>query len=117
MTFDLSARAREAGYHLEFFDTIGSTSATALSRVAAGVTGPVWITALHQSAGRGRRGNAWQTPPGNLAASLLLTTDASPATLATLGFVAGLALCRALDAVCPGHAGQFSLKWPNDVLA
>ena len=82
-----------------------------------------------QESGRGRRGRAWATPHGNLAATLLLVTDATSAA-ATLGFVAGLALADALDAVVPngrfaiapdGGSGaggdRFELKWPNDVLA
>jgi BirA family transcriptional regulator, biotin operon repressor / biotin---[acetyl-CoA-carboxylase] ligase len=36
--------------------------------------------------------------------------------IATLGFVAGLALKEALDALAPRY-GKFALKWPNDVLA
>ena len=35
--------------------------------------GPLWITAAAQTAGRGRRGRAWVSPPGNLYATLLLT--------------------------------------------
>ena len=48
------------------------------ARARAGERGPLWITAARQTAGRGRRGNAWTSEPGNLYASLLLT-DAAPA--------------------------------------
>ena len=40
--------------------------------------GPVWITAARQTAGRGRRGRAWESPGGNLAATLLLRPDRRP---------------------------------------
>ena len=100
MTFTLSDQARSAGYRLAAFDTIGSTSPEALARAKAGDSGPLWIVSAHQSAGQGRHGSAWHTPKGNLAASLLLTTDLPTATLATLGFVAGVALAQALDRVC-----------------
>ncbi|MEQ1902374.1 MAG: biotin--[acetyl-CoA-carboxylase] ligase, partial [Devosia sp.] len=74
---------------------------------------------------RGRRGRAWETPTGNLAASLLLVPDCDPAIAATLGFVAGVALNRALADVLPADvvrqgidgASRIALKWPNDVLA
>jgi BirA family biotin operon repressor/biotin-[acetyl-CoA-carboxylase] ligase len=129
MAFALAPEALAAGYGIVAFDTIGSTNEEAVRRGRAGETGPLWIVSPHQSGGRGRRGGNWETPSGNLAASLLITTDAPPATAATLGFVAGLALAQALDRYCgrdPGlgvasdagscGAGRFLLKWPNDVL-
>jgi len=119
MAFALAPEAIAAGYRLLAFDTIGSTNEEAAARGRAGETGPLWIVSPHQSGGRGRRGGSWQTPSGNLAASLLVTVEAPPAVAATLGFVAGLTLAQALDRCC-GHvigAGRFLLKWPNDVLA
>ena len=85
-----------------------------------------------QTAGRGRRGRQWESPHGNLAATLLIVPDADPTLAATLGFVAGVALNRALSAIsCPAAlvkigidgadaldgSGRIALKWPNDVLA
>lgn len=128
--FRLGARASLGGYGLRAFDTIGSTNAEALAAVQAGQGGPLWFAALQQTAGRGRRGRAWSTPHGNLAASLLLVPEAEPAIAATLGFVAGVALNQALGQVLPkgrfkvGIDGadstegtRIALKWPNDVLA
>ena len=97
MTFTLSPDAIRAGYRLSLHDTIDSTSAEAMRLAWAGEAGPLWVVAREQQAGVGRRGSGWQTPRGNLAASLLLTTNLAPATLATLGFVAGIALRDALD--------------------
>jgi len=95
--------------------------------------GDVWFASLQQTAGRGRRGRTWESPPGNLAASLLIKPDVDPATAATLGFVAGVALNRALGVLLPaacmrvgidgadggqnGDRVRIALKWPNDVLA
>ena len=130
MEFRLAPSAVEAGYRLESFPSVGSTNAMALERAHAGESGPLWIVSRKQEAGRGRRGREWATPEGNLAATLLLSGLRDLKTAATLGFVAGLALGDALDAVVPDHAisigldgadagnGQrFELKWPNDVLA
>ena len=97
MTFRLSPEALRAGHRLVAFDTIGSTNVEALERARVGEAGPFWIVARRQTDGRGRRGSAWQTPDGNLAATLLLTSDLPPTTIAQLGFVAGMALVRALD--------------------
>src|SRR5690606_22623525 len=129
--FSLGARAKATGYRLTGFDSIGSTNSEALAAAAAGDPGGIWFAALQQTAGRGRRGRAWESPSGNLAASLLIVPDASPEVIATLGFVAGVALNAALSSVLPdsmvrigidgadGADGRsrIALKWPNDVLA
>lgn len=97
-------------------DRVDSTNAEALRRAGAGERGPLWITAREQSAGRGRRGRTWTSPPGNLHATLLLN-DAAPAAVAPqLGFVAGLAVHDAAVALVPRLAGRLALKWPNDLL-
>ena len=54
---------------IETYDELDSTNAEARRRAEAGEGGPVWITAARQTAGRGRRGRAWSTNTGNLAAT------------------------------------------------
>ncbi|HVV93404.1 MAG TPA: biotin--[acetyl-CoA-carboxylase] ligase [Hyphomicrobiales bacterium] len=115
--FALGRDAEAAGYRLLALDEVGSTSAIAREHGRAGERGPLWVVAERQTAGHGRRGRAWQSPAGNLAASLLVVTDAAPAEAATLGFAAGLALYGALATLAPALARQIALKWPNDVLA
>ena len=117
MTFTLGPRATSAGYRLESFDQIGSTNSEAMERARAGERGAVWLVTSEQTAGRGRRHRPWIAPRGNLAASVLEIVDVAPATAATLGFAAGLALETALRAVSGAASLRFSLKWPNDVLA
>lgn len=99
---------------IEAYAELDSTSAEARRRAEAGQGGPVWITAAVQTAGRGRRGRPWSTRAGNLAATLLTTTDAPPAEAAQLSFVAALAAADLAD-TCLGP-GAARLKWPNDVL-
>jgi BirA family biotin operon repressor/biotin-[acetyl-CoA-carboxylase] ligase len=123
--FWLGPVATQRGYRLFSFDEIGSTSTEAARAAVAGDVGDVWYASLKQTAGRGRRGRAWETPSGNLAASLLVVPDCDPAIAATLGFVAGVALNRALSHLIPeaavrhgvDGAKRIALKWPNDVLA
>jgi BirA family transcriptional regulator, biotin operon repressor / biotin---[acetyl-CoA-carboxylase] ligase len=122
MTFSLGPRAISAGYRLAAFDHIGSTNAEAMSAARGGESGPKWFVTSEQTAGRGRRNRPWIAPRGNLASSILEVMDVSPATAATLGFAAGLALEAALkkvsvEASARSEHMQFSLKWPNDVLA
>jgi BirA family biotin operon repressor/biotin-[acetyl-CoA-carboxylase] ligase len=97
-------------------DTVGSTNEEALRRARAGEAGPLWITARTQTAGRGRRGRAWVSAPGNLFATLLLTDPASPKRATQLSFVAALAVHDAIVSLVPGLASRLTLKWPNDVL-
>ncbi|WP_411288802.1 biotin--[acetyl-CoA-carboxylase] ligase [Phenylobacterium sp.] len=99
---------------IEAYDELDSTNAEARRRAEAGEAGPVWIAAGRQTAGRGRRGRAWSTETGNLAATLLTTTDAPPTEAAQLSFVAALAAAELAD-TCLGE-GAARLKWPNDVL-
>jgi BirA family biotin operon repressor/biotin-[acetyl-CoA-carboxylase] ligase len=120
--FELGAKAKAAGYRLAGFEEIGSTNSEALAAAAAGDPGGIWFAAQHQTAGRGRRGRVWQSVSGNLAASLLIVPDAAPDLIATLGFVAGVALHHGLSAVVPQTSlsdgqSRIALKWPNDVLA
>lgn len=99
---------------VEAYEALDSTNAEARRRAEAGQAGPVWITAATQTAGRGRRGRAWVSPKGNLAATLLTVTDLAPAEAAQFSFVAALAATDLADA-CLGQ-GVARLKWPNDVL-
>ncbi|MCR4265993.1 biotin--[acetyl-CoA-carboxylase] ligase [Nitratireductor sp. ZSWI3] len=129
MGFRLAPSATAAGYRLEAHESVGSTNVIALERAREGDPGNLWITASQQVSGKGRRGRQWATPPGNLAATLLMTGRFEPATAATLGFVAGLSMSDALAAAAPDARiavaadggtvtrGRFELKWPNDVLA
>jgi BirA family biotin operon repressor/biotin-[acetyl-CoA-carboxylase] ligase len=112
----LDPMAATAGVRLVTFDTVGSTNAEGLSLARAGERGPLWVVAARQSAGRGRRGRAWVSEPGNLYASLLLTDPSPPERAAELSFVAALALHDAISGRVPGLAARLALKWPNDLL-
>ena len=72
--------------------------------------------AREQTAGRGRRGNAWSSPPGNLYATLLLTDPAPPESAPQLSFAAVLALHDAVATCAPALRAALALKWPNDLL-
>ena len=95
-------------------ETVDSTNAEGRRRADAGEAGPLWITARRQTAGRGRRGRAWETGAGNLAATLLTTTSRPPADAAGIAFVAALAVADLALAQVPDALVR--LKWPNDVL-
>jgi len=120
MQFSLSPLALSQSYRLESFETVGSTNAVALERAGLDNQNKTWFVSKRQESGRGRRGRAWSTPEGNLASTLLLVEPFDIKNAASLGFVAGLALAEALDAIfnLPGSHKQnhlVTLKWPNDV--
>lgn len=99
---------------------VGSTSTALREAVAADPAAWPHLSALvadHQTAGRGRTGRSWHTPPGAaLTASLLLRPRVPLERAPWLTLLAGLAVVRAVRAGAGDRAGGVGLKWPNDVL-
>jgi len=96
-----------------WFDALDSTNLEARRRAEAGETGPVWLAARHQSAGRGRRGRPWDSDSGNLFATLLLVTSRPAGEAAQASFLAALAAADLLEAFAT--PGAVAIRWPNDV--
>jgi len=113
---DLSPEAEATGYRLISLEATDSTNDDVLQAARSGDPGQLWIVAGEQRAGRGRHGRQWSSPRGNLYASLLLLDPCEPRHAPQLGFVAGLALHEAVEAVTGVSAPRLSLKWPNDLL-
>ncbi|OYU50229.1 MAG: biotin--[acetyl-CoA-carboxylase] ligase [Rhizobiales bacterium PAR1] len=111
----LSPAAQAAGFQLFHVTCAESTNAAALRAVELGAD-RLWIVADEQTAGRGRHGRAWQSPPGNLYASLGLAAPCPPRYAPLLGFVAGISLAEAILVLAPGLSSVLHLKWPNDCL-
>jgi BirA family biotin operon repressor/biotin-[acetyl-CoA-carboxylase] ligase len=97
-------------------DLIGSTNDEALRLAREGAPDGTVVVARQQSAGRGRQGRVWISPPGNLYVSFLIRTarfpGLVPSCVSEIGFVAALAVADTLDTIIAGSR----LKWPNDVL-
>ena len=104
-----------AGYRLHRHDTIGSTNDEAKRLARAGAPEGMLVWAGEQTAGRGRRGRQWASPPGNLYVSFILRPGGTPGRAAQLGFVAALALGEALNRLA-GTEARLRCKWPNDLL-
>jgi BirA family biotin operon repressor/biotin-[acetyl-CoA-carboxylase] ligase len=101
-------------YELMVFDAVDSTNDEAKRRAEAGAEHGTLIWAQSQTKGRGRRGNQWVSPTGNLYTSLVLRPDCPVAEALQLSFVASLALADALGGLLPPLA-DVTCKWPNDV--
>jgi BirA family biotin operon repressor/biotin-[acetyl-CoA-carboxylase] ligase len=103
------------GLRLLDYDRLGSSNDEAKRLARNGTEHGTIVWARCQDAGHGRRGRAWVSPEGNLAASFILRPDCPPAVAAQLGFVAALALGEAIAPRLPAPA-SLRYKWPNDVL-
>ncbi len=85
-----------------------------IALAASGAAEGLWLRADRQTAGRGRQGRAWQSPPGNLYASTLVRLRPGDPPPATLALVAAVALEEVVSAYLGHH--DAALKWPNDLL-
>jgi len=93
---------------------VDSTQSEVQRRAAAGAPEGTVVTALHQRAGRGRRGHEWWDAPGeSLLFSVLLRPDRGPAQTPQLSLVGGLAVAEAL-AASTGVGAR--IRWPNDLV-
>ena len=103
--------------------------ARALERRGGAPHGAAFL-ADEQTAGRGRGGHRWHSPPGsNIYLSLLLRPQLPLAAAASITLACGLAVAAVVEralvddagagagAGARGAADAVALKWPNDVLA
>jgi len=92
------------------YDVLESTNETAKELLEPDLEEGLVIWADRQSAGKGRQGRAWASPPGGLYASVLLRPKEPQAWV--LGLLAGMPVVKALR-----HFGVFAgLKYPNDAV-
>lgn len=76
-----------------------------------------WLRAEKQSGGRGRRGHRWESPPGNLYCSTVVTLLPGDPVAHSLSFVTALAIDDLLNQqLRMPDMGVPRLKWPNDVM-
>lgn len=118
----LEAARPRFGMHVSdvvYYATVASTMDAAAALARDGAPHGLVVVAGQQTAGRGRRGHQWSSPPG---AGLYFSTvirppveamvDGEPSVLGLLTLAAGLAVAEGI-----GHATgvEASLKWPNDL--
>jgi BirA family transcriptional regulator, biotin operon repressor / biotin---[acetyl-CoA-carboxylase] ligase len=111
----MTTEALPAPFRLIAYETIGSTNDELKRLTREGAGEGLVITAARQTAGHGRRGRSWTSPPGNLYSSILLRPQCRAATAAQLGFVAALGVADAIGELAP--VVELRCKWPNDLLA
>ena len=91
-----------------------STNAVAFRLAEEGAPEGTVVFADAQSAGKGRLGRVWLSPPGvNLYCSVVLRPPISPVAACQLTFLSVVAVARAIER-CTKLLPQ--IKWPNDIL-
>ena len=107
----LAVRPELGGTVVRYFPELASTNDAAAALAAAGAADGTTVIADHQTAGRGRRGRTWDSPPGvGLYLSVILAGRQPP----VLALLAGVAVAEAVQGTTGVAVG---LKWPNDVVA
>lgn len=107
-------RTERLGKKLICLDSVDSTN-NYLKRLAMeGAEDGTVVVADEQTAGRGRLGRSFQSPPGaGIYMSFLLRPQVEPARAVNLTACTAVAMCDAVQAAC-GLRPQ--IKWTNDVL-
>jgi BirA family biotin operon repressor/biotin-[acetyl-CoA-carboxylase] ligase len=111
----MSEIALPAGWTLAAFDAVESTNDEAISRAEQGATEGTVVWGKVQLAGRGRRGRTWQSPAGNMYASVVVRPECPPDQAAQLSFVTAIAVGETAASFIPAGR-RVAYKWPNDVL-
>jgi len=107
---------RWLGRTIHWYDSTDSTNRVALELARGGAEHGTAVIAEGQSAGRGRLGRSFFSPPyANLYTSIVLRPSLSLADAPTLILTAGVAVAEAV-AETLGDPDAVELKWPNDVL-
>lgn len=103
-----------AGCRRRMYDTIDSTNKEARLWARQGAPHGAVIVAKTQTAGRGRQGRTWESPPGaGLWLSILLRPAIKAEEIPLLPFAIALA---AADACARVSRYEIRIKWPNDLL-
>ncbi len=102
---------RWLGRHLVVLEQVDSTNRYGMED--ASLPHGTVVVAGRQSAGRGRLGRSWETPPGTVPFSVVLSPQSPPERLQliTLATAVGMA-----DGIFEATGIDVEIKWPNDLL-
>jgi BirA family biotin operon repressor/biotin-[acetyl-CoA-carboxylase] ligase len=95
------------------YDRVASTMDVAAALARCGAPDCTAVVSFEQTAGRGRAGRSWESPPGSsLFCTLILRPAVAPERLSTLPLLAGVAVAEAIEKTT---GTPVQLKWPNDL--
>jgi BirA family biotin operon repressor/biotin-[acetyl-CoA-carboxylase] ligase len=105
---------RSFGRHLVYVEEIDSTQRLAAELAARDAAEGDAVLSELQTAGRGRMGRTWHSPPGKgLWCSIILRPSLPLSQAPLLTFLAAVAVCRSIRRSARVPA---MIKWPNDIL-
>jgi len=108
-------RTRWLGRELVALERTDSTMRVAAELAGGGAAHGAAVIAEEQTAGRGRLGRSFHSPPRtNLYTSIVLRPTPPGMLAPTLVLAAGVAVAECVADLL-GDAGRVDLKWPNDV--
>lgn len=110
---DAARPGSRIGHRIEAHDRIASTNDRARALLERPDADGIVVLADEQTAGRGRRGRTWLTPPGS---GVALSVALRPRVPAADAWQLGLAVALAASDACSGVA-PVALKWPNDLVS
>lgn len=102
-------------WKIELSNSLPSTQDVAVGLANENAPEGTVIQSMIQTGGRGRQGNEWISPMGNLYMSFILRPMCTPDLAGQISFVIGLALSAAMDPYVTAEHKK-TLKWPNDIL-
>lgn len=101
---------------IRYFDSTDSSNRVALELARAGAAHGTTVIAEGQTAGRGRLGRSFYSPPYlNLYTSIVLRPEVSTAEAPAWILASAVAVADAIAATL-GDDSAVEIKWPNDVL-
>jgi BirA family biotin operon repressor/biotin-[acetyl-CoA-carboxylase] ligase len=111
----LGREARWLGREVQHLEETDSTNRVAMELGRSGAAHGTAVVAEAQTAGRGRLGRSFYSPPHlNLYTSIVLRPDALVSEAPMLILAAGIAVAETVAAVVSDD-DAVALKWPNDV--
>ncbi len=103
-----------AGHPVRVYESVDSTNNEAKRQAESGAGQGLLVIGGEQTAGRGRRGRAWESKQGEgIFMSLLLKPDIEPSHASMLTLVMGMAVRDALE---QSGVPDVQIKWPNDII-
>lgn len=102
----------EKNLGIKWYRTLDSTNTQAAREIVTAEEGTVWV-ADFQTAGRGQRGNKWESAESeNLTFSILLRPEfIHPANQFRISQICSIGICRYLHS----KSLPATIKWPNDI--
>ena len=116
---DTLNRCNYIGSKIIYYDSIGSTMEEArrlIEGTKEAIPDGTVVIAEEQTAGRGRYGRYWHSPPDGIYLSILFYREIEPQKQGLLSLMAGVVSCKVIMRYIKKTGKNVNIKWPNDIL-